>query len=448
MDDASAFAPPLFAAAPPPQRTRAISPAHRFRSDSQPRALGGKLRAFHLELLPRDARGGSPRAPSCRQPPRRPRRAPRGAPPRRRRRAVARFPVWPPPARRASRRAPPRFFSLLAERPRLLARRARSRPPRRSPWTLWRAASSTSSRSVLASSFFAEKALTSLAFCDAISASAARALRRPASTSAHRSAALRSSSSNVSSRASAALRCRVLLLQRRVLIGDDARRGARVLRRAPRLRPDDALETPASAAGGRRGIARVRPTDAERVSSRVVGATPAVSDAIRDSTCAAFAAAASVAVDAPVAPGRRRARLARAQPPRPSTARHPCVLGLGLEPARAVSFSLTVSTVTPLVASSPLGVLIPWLRTLTLAFAERRSSKPPAEWGRRRRLLGGGGGDRAFPARRRRWASATSDAPAERKPPAMPPATRGGGGGAARRVRRGPRRGRPEPGPR
>ena len=70
---------------------------------------------------------------------------------------------------------------------------------------------------------------------------------------------------------------RVLLLQRRVLIGDDTRRGARVLRRAPRLarRP---RSTPASAAkaAGAASLAS-DPPDAERVSSRVVGATPAVS---------------------------------------------------------------------------------------------------------------------------------------------------------------------------
>ena len=51
----------------------------------------------------------------------------------------------------------------------------------------------TSARSERASSFLALNAETSLAFCDAISASAARAERRPASTSAHRSALRRSS---------------------------------------------------------------------------------------------------------------------------------------------------------------------------------------------------------------------------------------------------------------
>ena len=90
-----------------------------------------------------------------------------------------------------------------------------------------------------------------------------------------------------------------------------------------------------------------------------------------------------------------------------------------------MSFSVTVSTVTPLVASSPLGVLIPWLRTLTLAFAEAPLIEAADESGDDAAAFSAAAakGDRAFPARRRRWASATGDAPAERKPPAMPPAT-------------------------
>ena len=61
-------------------------------------------------------------------------------------------------------------------------------------------ASATSDLSDRTSSFFAENALTRRAFCDAISARAARADLRPASTSEHRSALRRSSSSSVSSR--------------------------------------------------------------------------------------------------------------------------------------------------------------------------------------------------------------------------------------------------------
>ena len=61
-------------------------------------------------------------------------------------------------------------------------------------------ASATSDLRLRTSSFLALNALTRRAFCDAISANAARALRRPASTSEHRSADRRSSSSRVSSR--------------------------------------------------------------------------------------------------------------------------------------------------------------------------------------------------------------------------------------------------------